>query len=113
MRPQTDYAGSNVICADIKKGKIGSLNLLNSESLYDIFGNAAAIGVDKSKYKFHAANGTFDLCIMNRALIPASSRRGVAAQKAMPRYADVDGLPETKDNYRLKIIILFCAAYCR
>ena len=93
MRPQTDYAGSNVICADIKKGKIGSLNLLNSESLYDIFGNAAAIGVDKSKYKFHAANGTFDLCIMNP---PYSRSRGGA------KIFDVDGLPENQRQLSVK-----------
>ena len=64
MHPQSDYDKSNVICADIRDGKTGSLDLLEVDALRDLFGGEAAAGVE-GKYDFRPANGSFDLCIMN------------------------------------------------
>ena len=64
MRPQADYEQSNVICADIRNGKTGALDLLEVDALRDLFGGEAAAGVE-GKYDFRPADGSFDLCIMN------------------------------------------------
>lgn len=85
MRPEAEYTRSNIICADVKNGKTGSLDLLKAESLRDLFGGASATGVDNGKYDFRPADGTFDLCIMNP---PYSRARGGAKLFA------IDGLPE-------------------
>ena len=65
MHPAADYAHSNIICSDIRNGKTGSLDLLKSKSLRDLFGGGDASGVDKGAHDFRPADGTFDLCIMN------------------------------------------------
>ena len=72
MRPQADYDKSNVICADIRGGKTGSLDLLEVDALRDLFGGEAAAGVE-GEYDFRPADGSFDLCIMNP---PYSRPRG-------------------------------------
>ena len=65
MHPQADYKHSNIICADIRGGKTGSLDLLKSEALEDLFGASSADAVDGKRHDFSPADGTFDLCIMN------------------------------------------------
>ena len=65
MDPAADYSHSNIICTDIRKGKTGSLDLLKSESLHDLFESGTALGVDQGEHDFRPADNTFDLCIMN------------------------------------------------
>ena len=86
MRPQADYEKSNVICADIRGGKTGSLDLLEVDALRDLFGGEAAAGVE-GEYDFRPADGSFDLCIMNP---PYSRPRGGNV------LFGVEGIPETQ-----------------
>ena len=85
MRPQTEYEHSNVICADIRDGKSGSLDLLKVEALQDLFGVDSAEGVDGGKYAFSPADNSFHLCIMNP---PYTRSRGGNVMFG------VEGLPE-------------------
>ena len=74
MHADSDYRHSNIICADVRDGKTGSLDLLKSESLHDLFGGEAAAAVDDGQiHDFRPADNTFDLCIMNP---PYSRSRG-------------------------------------
>ena len=85
MRPQAEYEHSNVICADIRDGKSGSLDLLKVEALQDLFGTDSAEGVDGGKYAFSPADNSFHLCIMNP---PYTRSRGGNVMFG------VEGLPE-------------------
>ncbi|MGU9951383.1 MAG: Eco57I restriction-modification methylase domain-containing protein [Gammaproteobacteria bacterium WSBS_2016_MAG_OTU1] len=65
MCPEAEYKHSNIICADIRHGKTGALDLLKSEALYDLFGASKAGATDGDEHDFRPADNTFDLCIMN------------------------------------------------
>ena len=66
MNPGAVYRHSNIICASVKNGKTGALDLLKSQSLDDLFGGGSAKGADNSGVeKFRSADNSFDLCIMN------------------------------------------------
>ncbi len=86
MNPGAPYRHSNIICADVRNGKTGALDLLKFNSLVDLFGTASAEGADKSGVKeFRAADNSFDLCIMNP---PYTRNRGGR------KLFDVKGLSE-------------------
>ncbi len=65
MCPDSKYKHSNIICADIRDGKTGSLDLLKSEALHDLFGESKTTATDGDTHDFRPADNTFDLCIMN------------------------------------------------
>ena len=65
MHPESDYEHSNIICASVREGNIGSLDLLTEKSVRDLFGESNATGVDDAEHDFAPPDGAFDLCIMN------------------------------------------------
>ena len=92
MRPQTDYKHANIICADVRNGKTGSLDLLKSEALEDLFGVSSITAIDGSRtHNFRPADGTFDLCIMNP---PYSRTHGESKTRGGGRVFGVEGLPQ-------------------
>ena len=92
MHPAADYAHSNIICSDIRRGKTGSLDLLKNEAIEDLFGVSSFTATDGSKtHNFRPADGTFDLCIMNP---PYSRTRGESKTRGGGKVFGVEGLPQ-------------------
>ncbi|MGI9297278.1 MAG: N-6 DNA methylase [Gammaproteobacteria bacterium] len=88
MQPGAAYKNSNIICAGVRGGKTGALDLLKSESLTDLFGESSAAGADESGTDaFRSADNSFDLCIMNP---PYTSYHGGM------KLFDVAGVPESE-----------------
>ena len=71
MRAGAKYDESNIICANIKKGETGALELLGQQSVRDLFGVSKVRKADDdnegegNNNDFHAPHNSFDLCIMN------------------------------------------------
>ena len=84
MRPQTDYEKSNVICAGIRDGETGSLELLEKDVVTNLFGSAS--GVDDSKNEFRPADNSFDLCIMNPPYTRPHGGGKVFGVEGLPEY---------------------------
>ncbi|MGI9306095.1 MAG: N-6 DNA methylase [Gammaproteobacteria bacterium] len=102
MNPGAPYGHSNIICAGVRNGKTGSLDLLKSESLVDLFGVSAAAGADKSRTdSFSSAHNSFDLCIMNP---PYTRNRGgrklfdVQGVRESERQVSIDNLRDMLKN---------------
>ena len=87
MNPGASYEYSNIICADVRGGKTGSLDLIKSESLVDLFGSSLAKSADRGGVKgFRSADNSFDLCIMNPPYSRPHGGRKIFGVKGLPDY---------------------------
>ncbi len=114
MNPAADYDNSNVICADIREGKTGSLDLLKTESLRDLFGSSAK-GVDKTESDFSPADRTFDLCIMNPPYSRPHGGKKIFGVEGMPDYSrkqSVDNLNKALQGSFANMKAGMASAFC-
>ena len=63
MAPEIPFKHSNIVCADVRNGQAGSLELIKTTYLGDMFQQIE--GPDNRETKFEAPDSVFDLCIMN------------------------------------------------
>ena len=116
MHPAADYRHSNIICADVRNGKTGSLELLQSDLLNDLFGVAAARSTDKSSLSgFRSKDGNFDLCIMNPPYSRPHGGRKIFGVEGLPDYQRKKSVSNLKNylsgsfaNLRAGMASAFC-----